>query len=110
MLRSREVRRGTRARAGLAWLFFLLGPVAIGSCVPSTLNMSQLERRLERQLADQLDVDGIEVACPAEVEVAEGETFACEARAPGDPDAIRIRVTQVDDDGNVTWEITGTAE
>lgn len=99
--------RGTRRRATLA--FLLLVPAAIGACVPSTLNMSQLERRLERQLADHLGVDGIEVVCPAEIEVAEGESFACVAMAPGDPEAIRVRVTQMDDEGNVSWEITGTA-
>jgi hypothetical protein len=33
----------------------------------------------------------------------------CVARAPGETAGLRIVVTQVDDDGNVTWEIAGAA-
>lgn len=85
-------------------------PAAIGGCIPATLDMPQLERRLERQLSDQLNVDGIEVRCPVEVEVEEGATFSCVATAPGETDALRIDVTQIDDEGDVTWEIAGAGE
>ncbi len=90
-------------------IVLLIVPVAIGSCVPRTLDTGQLERRIERQLSDQLNVDGIEVACPLDVEVTEDDRFSCVATAPGETDALRIDVTQVDDDGNVTWEIAGAA-
>lgn len=48
--------------------------------------------------------------CPDDVEVRRGGTFECTARAPGEADGLRIDVTQLDDDGNVTWEIAGAAE
>ena len=71
--------------------------------------IDQLERRLARELSDQLDVPGIEVECPDDVEARERSTLDCIARAPGETAGLRIVVTQVDDDGNVTWEIAGAA-
>ncbi len=35
--------------------------------------------------------------------------FVCTARAPCEDARLRVEVTQVDDDGSVTWEIAGTA-
>jgi len=35
--------------------------------------------------------------------------FVCTARAPGEEVRLRVEVTQLDDDGNVSWEIAGTA-
>jgi Domain of unknown function (DUF4333) len=87
----------------------LIAPVAVGSCVPRTLDTAQLERRIAHQLSDQLNVDGVGVSCPEDVRVAEGHRFRCTATASDGSDAVRIDVTQVDDDGNVTWEISGTA-
>ena len=82
--------------------------VATGACAPRMLDSDQLERRLSRELSDQLDVPGIEVECP-DAEAREGSTLDCIARAPGETAGLRIVVTQVDDDGNVTWEIAGAA-
>jgi hypothetical protein len=73
------------------------------------LDSDQLERRLARELSDQLDVPGVEVSCPDDVEVRQGSTLDCIARAPGETTGLRIVVTQVDDDGNVTWEVAGAA-
>ena len=72
------------------------------------LDSEQVERRLSRELSDQLDVPGIEVECP-DAEAREGSTLDCIARAPGETAGLRIVVTQVDDDGNVIWEIAGAA-
>jgi hypothetical protein len=83
--------------------------MAVGSCVPRSLDTAQLERRIERQLSGQLNVTGIDVSCPADVHVEEGGTFVCIATSPGETDTVRIRVAQVDDDGNVAWEIAGSA-
>jgi hypothetical protein len=83
--------------------------VAAGACTPRMLDSAQLERRLARELSDQLDVPGIEVSCPDDAEARQGSTVDCFARAPGETTGLRIAVTQVDDDGNVTWEIAGAA-
>ena len=73
------------------------------------LDRDQLERTLARNISAQLDVPGIEVECPDDVEARQGATLECIARAPGETAGLRIEVTQLDDDGNVTWEIAGAA-
>lgn len=107
MLRSGAVPSGIPPHPTLA--FILLVSIAAGSCAARTLNADQLERRLGRQLSERLGVSGIEATCPDDVEVSKGATFACTARAPGEDVGLRIVVTQIDDDGDVTWEIAGTA-
>ena len=107
MLRSSTVSSGIPPHPTLA--FLVLVSVVAGSCAAKTLNENQLERRLGRQLSERLGVSGIEATCPDDVEVSKGATFACTARAPGEVVGLRIDVTQLDDDGNVTWEISGTA-
>ena len=107
MLRSGAVPSGIPPHPTLA--FLLLVSIAAGSCAARTLNADQLERRLGRQLSERLGVSGIEATCPDDVEVSKGATFACTARAPGEDVGLRIVVTQIDDDGDVTWEIAGTA-
>ena len=105
MLRSRAVSSGS-PHPTLVLLLVL--SVATGACAPRMLDSEQLERRLSRELSDQLDVPGIEVECP-DAEAREGSTLDCIARAPGETAGLRIVVTQVDDDGKVTWEIAGAA-
>jgi hypothetical protein len=84
-------------------------PLGIGSCVPRTLRADQLEQRLTRELVETMNVERIRVDCPVGIEVRRGDTFACVAMAPNG-DRVRIDVTQVDDEGGVTWEIAGSAE
>jgi hypothetical protein len=67
------------------------------------LRTDQLERRLAVELERTLDLDGIRVTCPVSVEISRGDVFDCTAIAPNG-DRLRIRVTQVDDEGGVTWE------
>ena len=107
MLRSRAVPSGTPPRPTL--VFLLLVTVAAGSCAAQTLDTDQLERRLGRQISARLGVAGIEAECPERVEVRGDAAFTCTARAPGDDLELRVEVTQVDDEGHVTWEIAGTA-
>jgi hypothetical protein len=107
MLRSGAVPSGIPPRPTLALL--LVVSVTVGGCAAQTLNTDQLERRLGRQLSARLGVEGIVAECPRRVEVRSGGTFACTARAPGEDEGLRIDVTQLDDEGNVTWEIAGTA-
>ena len=108
MLRSCAVPSGIPPHPTLA--FLLLVSIVAGSCAARTLNTDQLERRLGRQVSDRLGVSGIEATCPDDIDVHKGATFACAARAPGEDVGLRIVVTQLDDDGNVSWEIAGTAE
>ena len=106
MLRSRAVSSGS-PRPTLVLLLAL--SVATGACAPRMLHVDQLERRLSRQIAERLHVPGIEVECPDDAEAEQGATLDCVARAPGETAGLRIVVTQLDDEGNVTWEIDGAA-
>ena len=73
-------------------------------CVAASLDTARLERQLATDVEARLQVDGVTVRCPGEVEVRRGDAFECVATAPDD-ERVAIRVTQVDDDGTVTWEI-----
>jgi hypothetical protein len=107
MLRSCAVPSGIPPHPTLA--FLVLVSIVVGSCAARTLNADQLDRRLGDQISDRLGVPGIVATCPDDIEVREGATFACTAHAPGEEVALRIVVTQGDDEGNVTWEIAGVA-
>lgn len=85
----------------------MLLTIVVSSCTPRMLNTDQLERRLGRQLSERLGVSGIVTRCPDGIEVRERTAFECTARAPGEDVGIRIVVTQLDDEGHVTWEIAG---
>jgi Domain of unknown function (DUF4333) len=101
----RAVSSGSPPTPTLAVLL-LLSVAAVG-CAPRSLDIAQLERRLERQVSDRLGVETVVAQCPAEVEAREGARFDCTVRAPGEESGLRIVVTQLDSDGNVTWEIAG---
>jgi len=73
------------------------------------LDGDQLERRLAREISDQLGVPGVVAECPDDVEAQQGSMLECTAHAPGETAGLRIEVTQLDDDGNVSWEIAGAA-
>ncbi|HZB02541.1 MAG TPA: DUF4333 domain-containing protein [Actinomycetota bacterium] len=103
----RVVLRGASRRVFLALL--LAVPLGIGSCVPRTLRIGELERRLAGEVSETLDVHGIRVECPNGIEVRPGDTFRCTATDPFG-DVIRIVVTQVDDEGSIAWEVASGAE
>jgi uncharacterized protein DUF4333 len=87
----------------------LLLAFVAANCAPRTLDTDQLERRLGRQLSERLGISGIEATCPKGIEVRTRATFVCTARAAGENVGLRIVVTQLDDDGHVSWEIAGAA-
>ena len=62
---------------------------------------------LEEQIASQVREEGgpslDEVECPDDIEVAAGGTFECSAT--GDGVGWTVRVVQLDDDGNVEFDI-----
>jgi Domain of unknown function (DUF4333) len=97
--------RGTSRPTALA-LVVVLSVAAVG-CGSRTLRTDQLERRLARELSEALSVSDIRVECPSEIEVRRGDRFDCTATAPDRTDRVRIEVTQVDDEGSITWEFAG---
>jgi Domain of unknown function (DUF4333) len=81
--------------------------VAVG-CTKS-LDTSNLESTLKSQLESQLSASGLTVSCPDNIKVETGATFECTATDPSGQ-SITIEVTQKDDQGNVTWKVTGAGD
>jgi hypothetical protein len=69
-----------------------------------TLDTTELEGSLKDQLETQLDVTGLSVDCPDDIEAKAGDSFRCTATGTDGTQAT-IEVTQTDDQGNLTWEI-----
>lgn len=77
--------------------------LAAAAC-SKTLDTTELEGSLKDQLETQLDVTGLTVECPDDIEAKAGDTFRCTATGT-DGSTATIEVTQTDDEGNLTWEI-----
>jgi hypothetical protein len=82
----------TRVTAGLFTAFLLAG---CGGDVNKDKAQSQIASGIEAQTKADVKY----VKCPGGVKAEKGATFQCEALIP-------VNVTQVDDKGNVRWQIT----
>jgi hypothetical protein len=83
--------------AGLALL-------ALAGCSPEQqLDTAEAERSIARRLATESG-QPINVQCPNDVELAQGETFDCTARGRGER-RITVRVQQLDDEGSVRYRV-----
>lgn len=69
------------------------------------LDTSVLADDILTELESELPVDLDRVDCPSGVEPRAGDVFVCRVHAV-DGSVGTVEVTQVDDDGNVTWELT----
>jgi hypothetical protein len=83
----------------------VLAMILAAAACSKTLDSTELEGTLKDQLETQLDVTGLTVECPDDIEAEAGDTFECSAIGT-DGSAVTISVTQTDDEGNLTWEIT----
>jgi hypothetical protein len=82
--------------------------IAAASCTKK-LDTSGLETTLKGQLEQQLNTTGVTVTCPTDVTVKQGATFICSAMDSTGAKST-IKVTQVDDKGNVKWEVTDVTQ
>ena len=78
--------------------------MAAASCTKK-LDTSGLETKLRGELEQQLNTTGVTVTCPTDVTVKQGATFICSASDSTGAKST-ITVTQLDDKGNVKWEVT----
>jgi hypothetical protein len=76
-------------------------------CTPK-LDTNQLELELKTQIEEQLGASDVTVECPADISAEAGATFECTASDLGGRSFV-VTVTQSDDEGNVSWAITGEA-
>jgi hypothetical protein len=94
--------RSTFARAAVV----LCIAFAAVACSKS-LDMGGLETQLESQLNTQLKTTGITVDCPSDVKAEAGDQFDCTGTL-STGETITVHVTQTDNDGHVTWAVTGS--
>ena len=71
-----------------------------------TLDGAQLEQRIASDMQTRLQLQGVTVSCPDDIEVATGGTFTCTATSP-DGTTMTIQGTQKDDQGNVSYKVVG---
>jgi hypothetical protein len=82
----------------------LLGSAVLSGCSTSSdLDIEKLQTTIATEMQSQLDLSGTPtVTCPDPVPIEAGNVFTCTAELDGD--TIDVKVTQTDDQGNVTWE------
>ncbi len=70
--------------------------------------MAAIDRSIRENLLAQLELPVASVECPQESRIAKaGDTFLCTV-TPLVGGRLTVTVTQRDDQGNVTWEVTKT--
>lgn len=86
-----------------------LAIVASGcSLLPKNLDTKGLEPTLASQFDAQLGTSGTTVSCPTGIKVEAGGTFECTATL-SDGTVVRLRVTQTNADGMVSWKAVGAS-
>jgi hypothetical protein len=79
--------------------------LATAACNP-TLDDSALEEQISAGITQQAGVDISTIDCPSGRPLLAGDTFTCTATTD-DGTTLTITVTQKDNQGNVSWEVTG---
>jgi outer membrane lipoprotein SlyB len=80
--------------------------LALAGC-SATVDTDGLEGQIAQELEAQAGVRPTSVQCPDDVPAEAGATFECTATAD-DGSTATITVTQEDDQGNLSWEVTST--
>jgi hypothetical protein len=78
--------------------------IAAVACSKS-LDTGGLETTLASQLNAKLNRTGITVDCPNDIKAESGGEFDCTGTLPSEG-TLTVHVTQTDDRGHVTWEVT----
>jgi hypothetical protein len=76
--------------------------VALGACGTQQLDTAEAEKTIGNRLGEQAGTK-VTINCPDDVEIKKGDTFECEAKARND--TAKVKVTQLDDEGNVRWRV-----
>jgi outer membrane murein-binding lipoprotein Lpp len=83
-----------------------VGALGLTGC-SATVDTDALEGQIAQELEAQAGVRPSSVQCPDDVAPEAGATFECTATAE-DGSTATITVTQQDDQGNLSWEVTST--
>ncbi|HEX2233837.1 MAG TPA: DUF4333 domain-containing protein [Thermoleophilaceae bacterium] len=75
---------------------------ALAGCGSQQLDTAEAERTIADRLGKQAGTK-VTINCPDDVEIKKGDTFTCDAKAR--KDTAKVKVTQLDDEGNVRWQV-----
>jgi Domain of unknown function (DUF4333) len=76
--------------------------ISLAGCGTQQLDTAEAERTIGDRLGEQARTK-VTINCPENVEIKKGDTFTCDAKARND--TAKVRVTQLDDEGNVRWKV-----
>jgi hypothetical protein len=76
--------------------------LALAACGTQQLDTAEAEKTIADRLGQQAGTK-VTINCPDDVEIKKGDTFECTAKAR--KDTAKVKVTQLDDEGNVRWEV-----
>lgn len=77
------------------------GMLALAACA-QTLDTDKLQSSIQSKLGE-VDLKADSISCPSSVEAKAGNSFECTATVNGV--AVKVSVTQKDDQGNVSYDI-----
>ena len=75
--------------------------LSLAACGTQQLDTAEAERTIADRLGKQARTK-VTIRCPDDVEIKKGDTFTCDAKARND--TAKVKVTQLDDEGNVRWQ------
>ena len=78
--------------------------LALGACGETVIDSGEIETQIAGDIEQETGTRDVEVDCPDDIEAKKGDTFECEATAPGGIKQT-VEATQVDDDGGVDWKL-----
>jgi len=92
----------------LLYLLILVAPILAAAGCTRSLNMATLDRSISDGINTKLQLPIATVSCPAgDRAMKAGDKFDCIA-TPQEGGRLTVAVTQKDDAGNVSWEVTKT--
>jgi hypothetical protein len=84
-------------------MLLLAGALLLVGC-QQHLDLDNLKGIVSQGIQDQLGLVVSSVECPEQVMIESGNTFDCTASPEGGGE-LAVKITQNDDEGNVTWEV-----
>lgn len=89
----------------LSLSILMVGAFAAAGCGGGGgLDVGKAERTIADEVEKQTATQEVKIDCPDDVDQKKGDVFECDLSARGGVKAT-VKVTQVDDDGNVRWEV-----
>lgn len=89
------------------WSPLLVLSLALGlgaGCKSTKIDTNKAEKLIKAHIEGKLESKSIKVDCPKDVKIEKDATFECKANVDGQ--MLTVLVTQLDKEGNVSWEFT----